>query len=266
MPNNRQLKLEIFPMANVVPVKKEQHQNIKVSTKRDLSHVANQHIVPLSAREYAQAATSYPILLVKEPESTRYRSVAMLGLEAGENLYYEKEKWNAIYVPQSISMVPFALGLDPDKEKTLTACIDLDSQFVGEDKELALFEADGSDSEFYNGVQESLGRLYDNEVMTEKFVKELDENDLLIELELTMSFSNGENKKLVGLFGINEEKLQGLADDKVIDFHKRGLFIPIHAMLGSIGQINYLAKLRNSSSDVKVANIQFRPVNEEAKK
>ncbi|NQY65779.1 MAG: SapC family protein [Alteromonadaceae bacterium] len=253
-------------MANVVPLKKEQHQNLKVSTKRDLSHVAKQHIVPVSAREYAQAATSYPILLVKEPGSTRYRSVAMLGLEAGENLYYEKDKWNAIYVPLSVSMVPFALGLDPEKEKTLTACIDLDSEFVGEDKELALFDADGSDSEFYKGVQESLGRLYDNEVMTEKFVKELEDNDLLMELELIMSFSNGENKKLVGLFGIDEKKLQDLADDKVLDFHKRGLFIPIHAMLGSVGQVNNLAKLRNNSSDIKVANIQFRPVTEEAEK
>lgn len=254
-------------MATVVPVKKEQHQNLKVSSKRDLSHVANQHIVPISAREYAQAATSYPLLLVKEPGSTRYRSVAMLGLEAGENLYYEKDKWNAIYVPQTVSLVPFSLGLDPEKEKTLTACINTDSEFVGEDKDLALFDADGNDSEFYKGVQESLGRLYDNEIMTEKFVKELEENDLLMELELIISFSNGENKKLVGLYGIDEKKLQELADDKVLDFHKRGLFIPIHAMLGSVGQVNRLAQLRNASdSDIKVTNIQFRPTTEEDKK
>ncbi|WP_426369488.1 SapC family protein [Pseudocolwellia sp. HL-MZ7] len=126
-------------MANNVPVKSDQHKNLKVSSQRSLEHVSGQHIAPINALEFAQAATSYPIILVKEPESANFRSVVMLGLEAGENLYYSKAKWDAIYVPQSVSLVPFSLGLDPEKEKTLTTCIDLDSQFVGEDKENALF-------------------------------------------------------------------------------------------------------------------------------
>jgi len=253
-------------MTNIVAIKKEQHQNIKVANQRDLSHLANQHIVPINAREFAQASTSYPVVIVKDPDSPRYRSVVMLGLEAGENLYYADNKWNAIYVPQSASMVPFVLGLDPEKEKTLTACLDLDSPFVGEDKDNALFDAEGNDTEYFKSIQESLGRLYDNEVANENFIKELNDNDLLMELELQISFSNNESKKLVGLYGINEEKLQNLSDDKVLDFHKRGIFIPIHAMLGSVGQVNRLAQLRNqSANEVKVSGIQFRPVKTEEK-
>jgi hypothetical protein len=190
----------------------------------------------------------------------------MLGLEAGENLYHEETTWNAVYIPQSLAITPFSLGLDPEKEKTLTACVDLDNEFVGEDKELALFDAEGNDTEFFKGVQESLGRLYDNELMNEKFMKELVDNDLLLELELEIGFASGENKKLVGLYGIDEKKVQALSDDKVLDFHKRGLFIPIHAMLGSVGQINRLAQLRNKSeSPNKVKAIGFKPVVEEAK-
>jgi hypothetical protein len=253
-------------MTKLVAIKKEHHQNLKVANQRDLSHLTNQHIVPINAREFAQASSSFPVILVKDPDSERYRSVVMLGLEAGENLYFSDNKWNAIYVPQSASMVPFALGLDPDKEKTLTACVDMDSEFVGEDKDNALFNEDGSDSDYLKGIQESLGRLYDNEVANENFIKELVENDLLLELELQVGFSNNDNKKLVGLFGIDEKKLQSLSDAKVLDFHKRGLFIPIHAMLGSIGQINRLAQLRNqSANEIKVSGIQFRPVTAEEK-
>ena len=158
-------------------------------------------------------------------------------------------------------MVPFSLGVDPEKEKTLTCCIDLDSEFVGEDKENALFDDKGYDSEFNKGAQESLGRMYDNEILTERFIKELEENGLVQELELNVAFSSGENKRLVGLFGINEKSLQELSDEQVLDFHKRGLFVPIHAMLGSIAQINRLAQLRNQSDNTnKVANIQVRPV------
>jgi hypothetical protein len=251
-------------MANFVPVRKEQHQNLKLAKARDLSHVAGQHIIPVTAAEYAQSSASFPIVLVKNPGSERFRSVAMLGLEAGENLYFQDEKWSALSLPQSIAMVPFSLGLDPEKENTLTACVDVDSPFVGEDKELPLFEEEGKESEVLENVQQSLGRLYDNERMTENFIKELQENDLLQELELNIGLSTGEKKKLVGIFTVNEEKVKELSDDKVVDFHKRGLFVPIYSMLGSLSQINRLVQLRNQNSDVKVSGVQISPLGKEA--
>ena len=247
-------------MTSIQPVRKEQHQNLKLSSKRDLSHIANQHIVPVSASEYAQASASFPVVLVKDPESERYRSVAMLGLEAGENLFYKNDQWSALTVPQSIGMIPFSLGLDPERENTLTACVDVDSPFIGEDKEIALFDEDGKQTEALVNIENALGRLYENEKMTETFTKEMLENDLLQELELNITFANEEKKKLVGIFTINEEKLKSLSDDKVLDFHKRGLFVPIYAMLGSLGQVNRLVQLRNLSEGTKVAGIQVTPV------
>ena len=253
-------------MANFVAIKADKHQNLKVSQKRNLAHVANQHIITITAAEYAQASASFPIVLVKNPDSPRYRSVAMLGMEAGENLFFQDEKWSALSVPQSIGMAPFALGLDPDKENTLTACVDVDSEFVGEDKELALFEAEGKESELLTNVQNSLGRLYENEKMTENFIKELEENDLLQELELKIDLSTGEKKKLTGLFTVNEDKIKALADDKVLDFHKRGLFVPIYAMLGSLAQMNRLVQLRNLTGKNQIAGIQIAPLAKEATK
>ena len=253
-------------MANIVPVRKEEHKNLKISAKRNLAHAAKQHIVPVNAREFAQAATSFPVVFVKDPETQRVRSVVMLGLEGGENLYYQDENWLALYAPQSIGMVPFVLGLDPDKEKTLTTCIDLDSPFVGEDKDLPLFDEEGKETDFFKNVQESLGRLYEGEVASEKFIQEMVDGDLLQELELAINYVDGENKKLVGIFTINEEKIQQLADDKVVDFHKRGLFVPIYAMLASLGQINRLIQLHNDRSDKKIAGIKITTVNSEAEK
>ena len=244
-------------MANIVPIRKEQHQNLKLAKTRDLSHVAEQHIIPLTAAEFAQASASFPIVFVKNPDSERYRSVAMLGLEAGENLFYQDDKWTAISIPQSISMVPFSLGIDPEKENTLTACVDLDSEFIGEEKDLPLFEDGEKESEVLVNVQQALGRLYDNERMTEKFIKELEEHDLLQELELNIALSTEEKKKLVGIFTINEEKVKELPDEVVLDFHKRGLFVPIYSMLGSLSQMNRLAQLRNQFSENKVTGVQI---------
>ena len=251
-------------MTNFVAIKADKHKTLKVSQKRNLAHVANQHIIAISAAEYAQASASFPIVFVQNPGSTRFRSVAMLGMESDENLFYHDDEWLGLTVPQSIGMAPFALGLDPDKENTLTACIDVDSEFVGEDKDLALFDAEGKESELLTSVQNSLGRLYDNEKMTENLIKELSENDLLQELELKIDLSTGEKRKLTGIFTINEDKIKALADDKVLDFHKRGLFVPIYAMLGSLSQINRLAQLRNQRNEEKVLNIQIVPAVKEA--
>ena len=253
-------------MANFVPVRKEQHKNLKIANTRNVLHIKGQHIVPVAAIEYAQASASFPLVLVKNPDSDHFRSVAMLGLEAGENLFLHDKQWLALSIPQSVSMVPFSLGLDPDKEKTLTACIDLDSEFVGEDKELALFDENGKESEVFTNAQKALGRLYDNERMTEHFINELQENDLLHEMALNITLATGEKKKLVGIFTIKEEKIKDLSDDKILDFHKRGLFVPIYAMLGSLAQINNLVKLRNLNSESKVTSIQILPVSNEAEK
>lgn len=247
-------------MAKLEPVKLAQHKNIKVAAKRSLKHVAAQHIVPITAPEFAQGATSYPIFIVKEPDTNRLRSVAMLGLETGENLFIKDDLWSAIYAPQSIGMVPFSLGLDPEKEKTLTACIDIESEYVGEDKELPLFDEKGEPTELFKNIEDSLGRLYNNEVATEKFVKELADNELLEEIELIITLQSGEKKKIVGIFTISEKKLQSLTDEQVLDFHKRGLFIPMHSMLGSVGQIHRLAQQRNNSDREKIAGIQIVPV------
>lgn len=253
-------------MTNIVAVKKDQHKNLKVSSKRDLTQFAGQHIAPVNVREFGQASTSYPIVLIHDEQSKQYRSIAMLGLETGENLYLDDSKWQAIYVPQAFSNIPFSLGLDPDKEQTLTSCIDLDSPFVGEDKDVALFDENGEETEFYKSMHDQLGRLYESEVATQNFVKMLEENDLLQELELKIDFTDGQNKRLVGLFGINDKKLTELADDKVLEMHKSGAFMAIYAMLSSAGQINRLAQLRNTSNNPqKVVNVQFALKQEEEK-
>ncbi|MGJ8692868.1 MAG: SapC family protein [Thalassotalea sp.] len=244
-------------MANFVAVKKEKHQNLKVADRRGLDHVKNQHLIGATAKEFNQLATSFPLFFIKEGEV--YRSVALLGLESGENLFYFNDRINAISVPQALALSPFALGLDDEKENTLTACLDLDSPYVGEDKEIALFDAEGNESEVFKSVQESLGKLYENEVMSEKFVKELVENELLMEYELLIDLASGDKKRLVGLYGIDEKKLFALSDEKSLDFHKRGLFVPIHSMMISMGQVNRLVQLRNEHSDVKVAGIKLQP-------
>jgi hypothetical protein len=239
------------------PLNTEKHKNLKISNKLGLERIAKQHILPANARDFAQLATSFPIFFIKEQE--QFRPVIMLGFEAGENLYYRDEKLDSLHIPHSVSVYPFGLGLDAEKENTLTICIDTDSDYVGEDKDHALFNEDGSETDMLKSMHESLGRLYDNEVMTEKFSKELNEKELIQEFEINLSNADDSKKRLVGLYSINETKLRELSDEDVLDYHKRGLYIPLHAMMVSMTQVHRLVQFRNTHTDNKIKGIQIRP-------
>ena len=247
-------------MPKYTPVKPEEHKSLKVAERRGLEHIAEQHLIGTTAKEYSQLAINYPLFFIKENDN--FRSVALLGLQSGQNLYYKNETMDVTTLPLSASISPFALGLDPEKENTLTTCIDLDSKYVGEDQQLPLFDAEGKETDLFKSVQDSLAQLYQNEVMTEKYIKELVALDLLQEFELLINLASGENKRLVGLYNIDEAKLAALTDEQAADFHKRGLFIPLHSMMISKGQIHRLVNLNNDNNDVKVKGIKLQPRND----
>ncbi len=244
-------------MTKSIAINKEQHANLKVATQRNLTHIANQNLTTITAKEYGIAANNFPIFLIKQPEETRFRSIVMFGLEEGENLFCTGDLWNATYAPQSISMTPFSLGLDPEKEKSLTTFIDIESEYVGEDKDNALFDTEGNETDYHKNIQKSLSDMYENEVMTELFINELSDNKLLQPIEIHLTYNTGKKRSLVGIYGINEKALSELSAEKLTSFHKRGMLLPIYAMISSSAQINRLVQLRNLSvAEIKIQSIQ----------
>ena len=55
-------------MANFAPLNSEKHKNLKISNQLGLERIANQHIISANARDFAQLATSYPIMFIKDEE------------------------------------------------------------------------------------------------------------------------------------------------------------------------------------------------------
>lgn len=243
-------------MANFTPLKKDKHQNVKVDNSRNLKQLAQQHILSTTVPEFSSLAASFPLFYIKEGE--QFRSVAMLGFETGQNFYFYEDRMNSLSIPQATAVLPFALGFDDEKENTLTVCLDLDSEFVGEDKELPLFDESGEDSTILKNMKEALGKVYQAEIQSENFAAELVKHDLLKEYELLVNYKDGSKKRIVGIHNIDDQKLAALSDEVVLDFYKRGLFVPIHAMLISLSQVNRLVQLANHHSDIKVANVTIQ--------
>lgn len=247
-------------MSNVVALDKEQHRNLKVIVDSDFGHADTAHLVPLTASEYVLAATSYPIVLIKDGQTGRFCSVGLLGLVEGENLFYADKQWHTVYIPNSITQAPFYLGPDIDCEKTLVVYIDLHSSYVSYTQGEALFEANGNDSEYLSKVRTSLSRLYNAEIATERFVSRLNEWNLLQRIELTIRMDGCETYKIDGLYTINDVKLQSLNSDELLELHEKGYVMPISAMIISLGQIRRLILQRGTKNTDKVTRIDMRPI------
>ena len=97
-------------MANPVALNNKTHRDLRVITSRGAGFGENIHIVPVIADELGNLVLDYPVCLIKDPETGRFKMSALLGFDPGENLYLEGDRWNALYVPLHVQRQPFMVG------------------------------------------------------------------------------------------------------------------------------------------------------------
>jgi hypothetical protein len=249
-------------MPQYVLLDPKQHQAIKIVAHDNFRHTADQHQVPLTVNEFGHASSSYPVVFMKDMQQGKLRSVAMLGLLQDKNLFYSEQEWLGIHVPDAIIRAPFELGPDPTQDKTLTLFIDEKSEYVSTEKGDALFEGQ-EPSQLLRQVQQKMTDYYQSELATQQFTEYLIKYKLLHEIDFLLAFDDGKKNRLKGMYTINEEALRELSDDTVLAFTKLNYFMPVHAMLASLNNINRLIKLHNRLNKPKITAIKMHLVNEE---
>ena len=247
-------------MSKTKPVHLEHHAKLKVKEQIDFNELARQQFSALTAQEFAQAASSYPIVMLKDGQSGIFVSVALWGLETGRNLLLNtsNQYWDAVHLPTEIQCQPFSIGPAGEEDNTPTMHIHEASQLVSETEGRALFDSEG-ETAFLKSMQTKLSEHYQNQVFTRDFINLLLEHNLLKEIELIVTYQDEKLRRVKGLYTINEEELAKLDQDTVMSFFKRNLFVPIYAMLSSLTQFNRLMKLNNQNEALaKITRLQMR--------
>ena len=244
---------------NYVPLDKNVHKDTKILTGKDYTFSAQAHISAATIREFPQLAACTPIVFIKDSGNDTVHAVAMLGVEQGQNLYVHEGKWQAPHVPMNIQRYPFDIRPDGDK---LGLFIDENSPLINADG-TALFQEDGEASPLLQQSLQFMDFLANSEKLTAEFVKRVVELDLLSELELRMVTVSGERKAVKGMMGINEAKLFDLADDVVLELHKKGFMGALYAIMLSLGQINRVVELSNNT-DQPIRSLQVVNLDQEA--
>ena len=238
-------------MGNLVALSNVNHKNIKIDLSKNHLHAENVNIIPIIPAEFANVATEYPIVITKNEKTGKFLTCAVLGFDRGENLFFKDGEWNAMYLPLQIQRQPFFVGdpkdLGVEHEGDHVVCFDPESPTVSESEGQALFNEDGSDTDFFVKSKNLLGELLKGEFDTEHFVNAIQKYDLLQPMQVQITFNNEEKRNLNGLYSIDMKKLAELSDEDYIALRKNNYLQAFYIMAQSTNQIYKLIEMKNKT-------------------
>jgi SapC len=213
------------------------HANLGMNrTDRPYSFAAHSHFVPLHVGEFGFAAVCYPIIFAG-PERM---PMAVMGLQANSNLFISEDGLlrPGYYAPSFLRRYPF-VGARDDQAGRVVVCIDRASSLWVEGKaDVNLFE-NGEASEFTKTCIDFCGRFDADRTVTENFVKQLKDLDLL-DPQQTMFTPNlpdgsqGEPQLVADYFAVSRDKLSALSVEQFESLRANGALTQIFAHLTSL--------------------------------
>lgn len=222
---------------------KIQHKNKGVAEVTDFLYSKNLINAPIALSEFFEACKNYPIFFAKDKDN-KWFSTALLGYKEGENLFVDKKgKWKELhYIPAFLRSYPFILVNQENKKEMVVA---IDAEYLNEkESSKKLFDENGNNSEFLNGVLGFLNQFYSDTMATSEFIKQLEEWELLEEKVANVVNSKNEKYSLNGFFVVNEEKLKHLSKKKKDDICAKNAYALITAHLISLSNIQKLGSIK----------------------
>ena len=224
----------------------EKHRQIRVKTGYGAAlgdAVMYAMTYPLEFRDIQGV---YPILFTKDPDTGGFLAVALLGLEAGQNLFLRDDGWDAAYVPTLVERQPFLITKSRESDtRPPVVSLDLDHPRVSRDEGEALFGSEGEPSEFLNGKIALLDKLHRGLEHGSGFIDALLQHQLLEQITLDIAFNDGNKQTLEGFYCIAEERLYQLKGDALEALNQAGYLQPVFMAVASLSRVRDLIERRN---------------------
>ncbi len=236
-------------MANIVKLDSQAHRNLRVMAGPSASLGDAQRFAAVAPSEFTQMATVCPLFFSKDGETGAFYCGAMLGFDDGENLFLDDDGYHG-HRPLSLQRMPFYTSGDD-------LAIDLDHPRATGGEGVAVFDADGKPTAYLASVMASFRQIYAGQEQARIFIETLLKHDLIEAVELDIAFDDGGHHHIRGLYTINRETLEGLGDEVVVEFFRRGYLLLIHTMMVSQKQLPALIERRNARKLRASAGLQF---------
>lgn len=212
----------------------------------DAAFAAETPYVPIVAGEMASAARSYPIVFAAHDA----QPVVILGLER-RNLFVADGRWaDDAYVPAYVRRYPFGFiaTVNPDG---FALAIDTKADRVVRSGEegAALFE-DGKPSDITRQALAFCDAFQGDAMATRAFGDALKEQGLLVDRRADATLPDGRTLGLDGFQIVDAGKFGELADDVVLDWHKKGWLALVHFHFASLERFRLLLSRQAAAAPV----------------
>lgn len=238
----------------LVLLDRHQHRLHRLRPEADRAAAARMNAVFCAAAEFAEACKTFPLFFIRSGETDAQGQpvitpVALLGLEAGENLFVDDGVWTAAYEPAFLRRYPFVLADARQEDGQSTQAVAFDAactSLVEEGPGERLFDDFGAPTPYLDQVLQFLKDFEAAVQITRPIGAHLHGLGLLKEMRAQGTLTNGERFTVDGFLVVDEEKLRALPDETVLSMHRGGLLALVHAHLVSLGNLSRLVDRKSA--------------------
>lgn len=232
-----------FGYGPVTPVLKE-HRIAFPSTLPAFALTANAMII--TAGEMVAAARHYPIIFATQDAGKTFSPLAVLGIDASENLYVSPDgAWAPDhYIPAYVRRHPFCIvAAEAQGSEAAQQVICVEEQVLDPAGE-PIFDEAGKPTARWEAVNQFLGLFQEEIARTQAFCSLVAHYKLLEHFEMRATLRTGGDVHLHGMYRLDEKKLELLTASDLRTLIRKGAMSLLYAQFNSQDNFNRLIELK----------------------
>ena len=231
-----------FGYKEVVPFLKT--QKVRLLGPGEVPEFArNNNAIPISLSEFQPVARDYPIVFTGGVGAQELTPVAVLGLTAGENLFYENGTWvGGVYIPAYARRFPFCMAkLNINQVAQQERLICVEKAWIDETGE-QMFDEKQQPTAQWTDLERLLGE-YENDLdLSREMCSILSDYGLFEPFTMQASFRDESARpvQVTGMFRVIEKNLENLNAAQIKNLMRKGILPRIYIHLVSLGNFGRL--------------------------
>lgn len=192
--------------------------------------------IPISYTEFGPVSRDYPIVFTSGDQGASYSPMAVLGLAAGENLFYGSGGWaKGLYIPAYARRFPFCMAkvkMNEVEQQNRLICVEK-AHLDDRDGE-ALFDDKGEGSPKWKEIERLLTEYEMDLERSREMCSILSDYGLLEPFAAQAKFARGGAAQLTGMHRVAEARIEHLNASQIKNLARKGVLGRIYAHLLSL--------------------------------
>jgi hypothetical protein len=214
---------------------------LRVAVRAGAAFGDHANLLPIFPIEFEEAQREVPIVF-RRGEDGGIRAYVLLGLDRGENLFLDGDRWSTRFIPAIQRRGPFALARGEGGEAVVQ--IDRDDPRVGATDGVSLFRDHGGDAPYLEHVRATLHLLAEGAQSERAIHADLEAAGLLRSVTLRIDLGDAGGYELTDLLTIDQAALTALSGATLERLHSNGLLRAATMAASSLGNMERLIELK----------------------